>query len=54
MRKQGGKTGGLKPGTQLMKNLLNSMRKQGEKPIICYFAGDENPPKSSEENKKKN
>ena len=37
-----------KPGTWSMKNLLNLIRKQGRKPIICcYFAEGEKPPKSS-------
>ncbi len=42
MRKRGGK-----PGTWSMKNFLNSIRKQGGKPIICCFIGDKKPPKPS-------
>ncbi len=34
MRKQRGKL-----GAQSMKNLLNSMKKRGTKPIIYWFAG---------------
>ena len=36
-----------KPRTQSMKNLLNLIRKQEKKPIICYFIGGEKPPKPS-------
>ena len=48
MTKRGGKT-----GTQSMKNLLNSIRKQRRKPIICCFARGEKSPKSSYENGEK-
>ena len=37
-----------------MKNLLNSMMKQEEKPIIYCFTGDKKPPKSSKENGEEN
>ncbi len=36
-----------------MKNLQNLMRKQGGKPIICYFVVDKKPLKPSKETGKK-
>ena len=49
---------GRKPGAQLIKNLQNSIKKQGEKSIIDYFVyfciGYKKAPKPSQENGKKN
>ncbi len=42
MRKQESKS-----EIRLIKNLLNLIRKQKEKLIICYFVEDEKPQKSS-------
>ena len=43
-----------KPKAQLMKNLLNLMKKQEKKLIICYFVGGKKPLKPSLKNGEKN
>ena len=40
--------------SQLIKNLLNLIREQKRKPIICCFVEDEKPSKPSKKNEEKN